>query len=220
MRRTPPFRPELVSCVFCGALLALSCGAKDTDSAGGLTGVRRSGPGHICANYWLEDIELEPAVDFWALRTPDAPSGQRRADDWSTGEACETARDQDACHRALDETWQMNRGWGYQGALELSFMVTTRADIVERHDSNGALLELFGALGQPEEVLFYAGALGYVPRCDTLDRADDGTWQFEARVVTSDCPYVRQLQVVAVALDGTLHTLDVLRVEQSANCTR
>jgi hypothetical protein len=200
--------------------VALGCGTKNTDSSAALDGAAQSGAGRICAGYWLDDIDLDPEVDFWALRTPDAPAGQERTDEWSRGEACRAASDEAACQRSLSETWEMNRGWGYQGASDLSFMVTTRGDTVERYDSNGALMGLFGDLDQPEEVLFYAGVLGYIPRCQTLARTDDGRWELEAKVVTSECPHVIQRQIVAISDGGTLHTLDVLQVEHSADCER
>ena len=120
----------------------------------------------------------------------------------------------------LDETWAMDRGWGYQGADALSFMVTTHGDRVTRVDSNGALLGLFGGLDQAEKVLFYVGVLGYTPRCSTVEQDADGAWRMEVDLVTSTCPYIEQHQSIQVQSDGTLHTLSVLGTIRREDCRR
>jgi hypothetical protein len=171
-------------------------------------------------HYSLDEIELEDEPDYWALRVPSSPEGQRRLDTWSRGEPCVSEGARETCLETLDSAWDMDRGWSYQGADERSFMVTTRADRVERHDSNGALLELFEGLDQADEMLFYVGVLGYVPRCSTVERDADGVWTVEVDLVTSDCPRIDQHQLIQVRPDGTLHTVAVLQTERGADCAR
>lgn len=198
---------------------ATSCGPKNGDT-GQDSASSPSGEGVICLDYSLEDVVLPEETDFWALRTPETPNGRARLDDWSRGEPCAGAGDSGACLERLDETWTVDRGWGYQGAGVRSFMVTTQADQMTRVDSNGSLMGLFGALDQAEKMLFYVGALGYVPRCSTVEQDEDGTWRVEVDLLTSICPHIEQHQSIQIRQDGTLHTLAVIDTIRRDDCRR
>ena len=175
----------------------------------------------ICASdQWLEFVQLASPVDSLHLRSTEnyGESGVT-SDVWSSGTACATATDSQACLAELDLTWPESSGWGYcgQGCTD-SGLVTTSGDDVALYDSAAEVNALFGSIDTPADALFLAVTQEYQPDCYSVVFTPESKWRMTATILISDCEWTEEVRDIEISMTGETTVLEVLEVISDGSC--
>ncbi len=175
----------------------------------------------VCASeQWLQYVRLANPVDSLHLRRSESfgTDGDNR-ELWSTGSACATATDSEACLAELAITWPDHSGWGYCGeGCSDTGLATTSGDDVGLYDSTAEVIALFGDIDSPADALFLAITQEYQPECSSVVVTPEGTWQMTGTIMTTDCPWTEEIRHIAVSRTGETTVLEVLEVISNGSC--
>jgi len=170
-----------------------------------------------CDASLLGQFSLPTAADYMAIRRASDMGGDEETETWGT--ACSGASDMTLCQTTLATTWPSSTGWGYCGEGCSDYgLVWTRNDEVGLADAKDELVGFFGDIDTPAEALFLVQAAGYTPVCSTLVSKADGSYEFEANILISDCPWTTEDHMLSVDSRGAVVSKETLAVNEDGSC--